>query len=245
MKRKDIAALIIGRGNNTLRDKNVLPVLGKPLLQWGGLAAIHSKYIGRYYISSDCEKILEAGKEISFKSIVRPVELAQPNSQSSDVVKHAYNEIIRDENIKIVVVIHANVGTISSFMIDECIEIMLENQEYSSVIPCHMMDEYHPLRAMKVNMNGYMIPFMDNLPDTISANRQELGECLFYDHSFWVLDVEKGILSENGQKPWPVMGNKIYPYKTQGCFDVHDLDDLKKTEEWIIKNKITEQYNKD
>ena len=27
-----IAALLTGRGNNTLKDKNVLPVLGKPLL---------------------------------------------------------------------------------------------------------------------------------------------------------------------------------------------------------------------
>ena len=27
-----IVALLTGRGNNTLKDKNVLPVLGKPLL---------------------------------------------------------------------------------------------------------------------------------------------------------------------------------------------------------------------
>ena len=34
-----IVALLTGRGNNTLRDKNVLPVLGKPLLYYPAMAA--------------------------------------------------------------------------------------------------------------------------------------------------------------------------------------------------------------
>lgn len=31
-KQMKVVALLTGRGNNTLKDKNVLPVLGKPLL---------------------------------------------------------------------------------------------------------------------------------------------------------------------------------------------------------------------
>ena len=34
------------------------------------------------------------------------------------------------------------------------------------------------------------------------------------------------------------MGNKIIPYPTQGCFDVHNKLDILKTENWISKNKI-------
>jgi CMP-N,N'-diacetyllegionaminic acid synthase len=240
-KRNDIVALIIGRGNNTLKDKNVLPVLGKPLLQWGAIAAKRSKYIGRYFISSDCDKILAAGRELEFQGIERPEYLALPTSQSSDVVRHACDIIDSESEASIVVVIHANVGTITTEMIDECIELLLSNDRLSSVVPSHTKDEYHPLRGKKINEYGELVPFVDTQAK-VSANRQDLEKCLFFDHSFWVLDKEKGINCENGQYPWPVMGNHILPYITEGCFDVHDLDDIQTTEEWIKANGILALY---
>jgi CMP-N,N'-diacetyllegionaminic acid synthase len=241
-KREDIVALIIGRGNNTLKDKNILPVFGIPLLQWGALAAKRSKFIKRYYISSDDQKILDAGKNIGFQAILRPEELATPNAQSADAVRHACQTILNEGQIKILVVIHANVGTISTTMIDECIELMINNDEVSAVIPSHQKDEYHALRARKVNADGFLEPYVEIQGKVVSANRQELGTCLFYDHSFWVLSMENGINSKDGQQPWTVMGNNIMPYLTEGCFDVHDSQDLKRTEEWISDNGIYELY---
>lgn len=233
-----IVSLIIGRGNNSLKDKNILPVLGRPLLQWGGLAAINSKHITHHYISSDDEKILEAGREVGFNIIKRPDYLALPNAQSSDVVKHALDYIESETGrVDIMVVVHANVGTISTKMIDECIDLMQSNK-YSAVIPSHYKYEYHPRRAKRVLADGTLDNYVDNKGKYVSANRQELDPCVFFDHSFWVLHVERGIRGEEGQYPWPVMGNKIYPYITEGCFDVHDLEDLKKTEQWLIKNAI-------
>ena len=44
-----IAALLTGRGNNTLRNKNILKVLGKPLLSYPCLAAKKSKYINSFW----------------------------------------------------------------------------------------------------------------------------------------------------------------------------------------------------
>lgn len=236
MKSSKTVALIIGRGNNTLKNKNILPVLGRPLLQWAGLAAKESKHIDEFYLSSDDDKILAAGAAIGYKKIKRPDYLALPTSQSSDAVKHALS-IIEEEigNIDMMVVIHANVGTISTEMIDECIALLKEKNA-SSVIPSHYKYEYHPRRAKKIMEDGTLENFLGEKGEYVSANRQDLEPCVFFDHSFWVLDVAKGVKSESGQYPWPVMGNQIYPYITEGCFDVHDIEDLKKTEEWIINN---------
>lgn len=241
-KRTDVAALIIGRGNNTLKDKNILPVFNRPLLQWGALAAKRSKYIGSYYISSDCDKILSAGGEVGFTKILRPEILSLATSQSSDVVRHAAEFIERQHKISTLVVIHANVGTISSEMIDECLEKLFNNEAVSSVVPCHRKDEYHPLRAKKITSQGLLTPFVDSGNSVVSANRQDLEPCLFFDHSFWVLDVQRGVKSEDGQGPWPVMGRSIMPYVTTGCFDVHDIEDLKKTEEWIESHNLLTTY---
>lgn len=233
-----IVALIIGRGNNSFKDKNVLPVLGRPLLQWAGLAAKHSEFINYFYISSENDRILRAGEDIGFRTIIRPDSLALSTSQSTDAVKHALSFIEGElGEIDILVVIHANVGTISSKMIDECIELLID-KKCSSVIPSHYKYEYHPRRAKRINMDGSLDNYVANDGGYVSANRQELDACVFFDHSFWVLDVKKGVKSTNGQYPWPVMGNEIYPYLTEGCFDVHEMDDLKKTESWIIANGI-------
>ena len=39
---KPVVALLTGRGNNTLKDKNIIPVKGKPLLSYPCEQAIKS-----------------------------------------------------------------------------------------------------------------------------------------------------------------------------------------------------------
>lgn len=63
-----IAALLTGRGNNTLKDKNVLPVLGKPLLYYPAMAAKTCNLITDFYVSSDDEKIYNPQIQISAES---------------------------------------------------------------------------------------------------------------------------------------------------------------------------------
>ena len=59
-----ISALLTGRGNNSLQDKNILDVLGHAVLYYPAHAARQSRYITEWYCSSDDEKILrEAEKE--------------------------------------------------------------------------------------------------------------------------------------------------------------------------------------
>lgn len=81
-----IAALLTGRGNNTLKDKNVLPVLGKPLLYYPAMAARSCELITDFYVSSDDEKILNAAAECGYKKILRPAELALPTAQRVDAI---------------------------------------------------------------------------------------------------------------------------------------------------------------
>mgnify|MGYP000296730057 FL=1 len=91
-----IAALLTGRGNNTLKDKNVLPVLGRPLCQYPAMAAKNCRLITDFYVSSDDEKILSAAEEIGYKCIVRPARLALPTAQHVDAIIHALGVMKED-----------------------------------------------------------------------------------------------------------------------------------------------------
>lgn len=198
-----IVSLIIGRSGSTLKNKNILPVLGRPLLP-----------------------------------ILRPKHLSLPQSQSVDVVRHTVEIITLEHPLDILVVQHANVGTIHKGIIDECIRQLLKDTSLSAVVPVHEKSEYHPYRAKTVDSEGLLQPFFDFGTTPVSGNRQDLPVCYFFDHSIWVLRVENSIYSEDGQAPWTCMGSRIKPYITKGCFDVHSLEDLKATEEWILHNRI-------
>jgi CMP-N-acetylneuraminic acid synthetase len=233
-----IVALMIGRGGSTLKDKNILPVLGKPLLQHSGLAAKDSQFIGRYYISSDCDKILQVAEEIGYSKIKRPEYLSTPSSQSVDVVNHALELIEKDGIVDILIVQHANVGTITTKIFDDCVNLLLSDKTLSAVVPMHEKNEYHPYRCKTYSDDGCVYPFFDFSKTKVSGNRQELPPALFFDHSIWVLSVVNGVKSNIGQPPWTCMGNKIKPYITEGCFDVHEEEDLIRTANWIINNNL-------
>lgn len=231
-----IATLMIGRGGSSLMDKNILPIEGVPLLLWGAAAATRSRHITRFYVSSDDEKILTTAARAGYKPIRRPAELASATAQSSDAVKHAFEMMEKDGEIDILVVQHANVGTITESMIDQCIDLLLENPAASSVVPAHEKAEYHPMRAKRVMPDGTLNSFVDS--GAVSANRQDLPTAVFFDHSFWVLRGRKAVFDENGQPPWPCMGSTILPFLTEGCFDVHTLEDLETTAQWLKDNKV-------
>ncbi len=231
-----VAALMIGRGGSSLQDKNILPVHGVPLLLWSAAAARRSRYVRRFYASSDCERILATAALAGYAPIARPPELATATAQSSDAVRHAFEIIERDGPIDVLVVQHANVGTISEQQIDACIELLLAHDKATAVVPAHQYPDYHPMRARRLRADGILEPFVDEAG--MSANRQDLPPAYFFDHSFWVLRGRQAIFDPHGQRPWPCMGSHILPYETQGCRDVHDHADLEMTAQWLVENAI-------
>jgi CMP-N,N'-diacetyllegionaminic acid synthase len=230
-----IIALLTGRGNNTLKDKNVLSILGKPLLGYPCEAAKKSAYIHDFWVSSECEKILDAANEFGFKKIVRPEELSLPTAQHEDVIDHAL-EILNDKSIRpdLLVVLLANSVTIKTEWIDACIEHLLKDKAATASVPVYKDLDHHPFRAKKVNADGYLEPFFDFSGKKISTNRQDLEPSFFLSHNFWVLNLNN-IDKATGFKPWSFMGDKVKYFEIEEAFDVHTPEDLQKSEEWVIR----------
>lgn len=233
----NIVALLTGRGNNTLKDKNVLPICGKPLLYYPAIAAKNSNFINNYYVSSNDRKILRHAKNLGYTPIIRPDELARPDSQHIDCIIHAL-DIMKEENIvpDILIVLLANNVTIKTKWIDECIESILNDNTITAAVPVYREADHHPYRAKRINAQGMMESFVDIKDKNISTNRQDLEECYFLSHNFWVLNVKKSILTINGQPPWSFMGEKVKPYIIDESIDIHNGQDLYLAEDWVKKN---------
>jgi N-acylneuraminate cytidylyltransferase len=235
-----VAALLTGRGNNTLKDKNILPVLGKPLLYYPAMAAKVCSLITDFYVSSDDDKILNAAAECGYKKIRRPDELALPTSQHVDAIIHALKMMKEDgTEPDILVVLLANSGIVKTKWIEETIQNILKNSEISASVPVLLEMDNHPYRSKRLRNDGCLDTWFDFKGKHISTNRQDLPANFVLCHNFWTLNLSKTIFSnEEGQQPWTFMGNNIKPVVVEESFDVHDEDDLLLTEKWLLKNNI-------
>ena len=231
-------ALLTGRGNNTLPDKNVLNILGHPVLYYPARAAKNTAGINDWFCSSDDKKILAAAEKEGYKKIVRPPELAKPTSLHVDCIMHALSEIEKNgERPDVCVVLLANNVTVKSAWIAECIKLMEKKPSVTAVVPVYKDNDHHPLRAKSLNEAGFLEMYEKNIPSNISTNRQDLSPCFFLAHNFWVLRVSYLLAGySNGQPPWTFMGNEILPYYIEESIDIHDEIDLELAKNWLQQN---------
>lgn len=92
---KSIIGIVPARGGSKgLPRKNILPLLGKPLVAWTIEEAKKSKYIDRLILSSEDDEIISVahtwGCEVPF---VRPIELAKDDTPGIEPVLHALNTL--------------------------------------------------------------------------------------------------------------------------------------------------------
>lgn len=236
-----VTALLTGRGNNTLKDKNILDILGHPVLYYPAHAGRMAQSIDTYYCSSDDEQILNAASKEGFEPIIRPDELGAPTAQHIDAIMHAIGVIKKKEELAdILVVILANNVTVKATWIDKCVQMMKDDMSISAVVPVYKDNDHHPLRAKRVDKNNRLQMYERNVTGKISTNRQDLPSCYFLSHNFWVLNT-KMLLASNGegQQPWSFMGNNIAYYEIEESIDIHKTIDLYLAKEWI------QEYYKD
>tara|TARA_B100000131_G_C18110279_1_gene609371 strand:+ start:89 stop:814 length:726 start_codon:yes stop_codon:yes gene_type:complete len=238
MSSDKMVVLITGRGNNTLTDKNIIPVCDKPLLSYGAEAAKKVNGVSDYYISSDDDNILNTAHSLGYTKIKRPDELGSPEAKHGDAVYHAVQVMKVRDNVEpdILVIMMANCATIKTSQIEDCIKLLKEDESLSTVAPVIQNNDHHPFRAKRIREDGLIDTFVPLAGHDIASNRQQLEPNYFLCHSFYVLRVSN-CFKEDGQPPWNFMGNKVKPYIVDYSLDVHSKEDIVLTENWVNENK--------
>ena len=68
-----IAAILTGKSSSQLKNKNLIKILGKPLMHYSCSEAKKCKEIDEYYVSSDDNNILNYAYRLGYKKIKRPM----------------------------------------------------------------------------------------------------------------------------------------------------------------------------
>jgi pseudaminic acid cytidylyltransferase len=91
-KLRRLAIIPARGGSKRLPRKNILPILGKPMVAWSIEAAVQSELFERVVVSSDFDEILEISEKYGAEARRRAPGLSQDSSSVNEVVESILTE---------------------------------------------------------------------------------------------------------------------------------------------------------
>lgn len=176
----DAIAIILGRGGSKgLPRKNVLPIAGKPCVQWTIEAALQARYVRAVVVSSDDSELLGLARSLGTQTVTRPPELASDTATVDAAARHAVVELERARGSGLlpsqpIVVLYANVPLRPKGLIDRAVELLVE-QRADSVQSYAPVGKYHPWWMARIDTaSGAVRPWEGDVLNHGVFRRQDL-----------------------------------------------------------------------
>jgi CMP-N-acetylneuraminic acid synthetase len=207
---RQVLAVIPARGGSKgIKRKNLVPILGRPLVAHSIEHALASKVITRIIVSTDDAEIAEvslaAGAEVPF---LRPDVLAGDTVLDLPVFQHVLEELRRREGYAPELVVHLRPTSPlrKPSWIDAAVNLLAANPEADSIRSVSPPAQ-HPYRVFRIDARGYLDPIMKlEHPTPYLLRRQELPAMYYYN---CVIDVTRPATIENQHS---MTGTNILPF---------------------------------
>lgn len=156
---KKILAFIGARsGSKGLKNKNIKPLHGKPLINWTIEAALASKYIDKVVVSTDSQQYADIAQKAEAMIRCRPSELATDDASLMDALVDTVGSLNADnDHYDIVVNLQPTSPLRTSVHIDEALTLYFEHAEDSEklrVFSCYQLPEKYAW-VMRQNADNY------------------------------------------------------------------------------------------
>jgi pseudaminic acid cytidylyltransferase len=216
----NIAIIPARGGSKRIPKKNIRPFLGKPMLLWVLDTVISSNIFDRVIVSTDDIEIAnlakEAGAEVPF---MRPSQLSDDFSDTSDVIAHAIDWLISQGklDVKVVACIYPTAPFLNSDDLKRGID-MMSNGDWDYVIS--VTDFYAPIyRSFKRLENGGLEMIF---PEYYDARTQDLPRA-YHDAAQFYLAPPDSWLKKT----------KIFSSKSYGlCIPSWRAQDIDTEDDW-------------
>jgi CMP-N-acetylneuraminic acid synthetase len=201
---KNVVIVTAKGGNTSIENKNVIPILGVPVVLYPIRAAKLSAKTDGIFVSTEDTLIKNLSLKEDVRIIDRPAELSRPESLHRDVIRHAVEQLQAEyPTVENVIVLLGNTVMTPPGLIDRAFSI-LEAGEADSCMSVWKAQDDHPYRAMKLNEQGYAESFLDV---KVGSNRQSYPTAYFYDQGVWAFKAHCAI-EQKGPSPWVWLGER-------------------------------------
>lgn len=234
-----ILGIIPARGGSKgIKDKNLIPLAGKPLIAWTIKCARDAGIFNRIVVSTDSQNISETARAYGADTpFTRPTELSTDTAKGIDVLIHCLRwlETQEKDTYDIFFCLQPTSPLRQPVDVKNSLETMIRKKAEAVVSVCEA--EHHPLWAGPLPPDGNMAAFFSS--DLHKKNRQELPPYYRLNGAIYCSKVESFL----ARKDW--YGDKTYAciMPQERSADIDNLFDIALTEFLISKGKL-DPWNK-
>ena len=232
---REILALIPARkGSKSIKNKNLITILDKPLIFWSIDLALKSKYITRTIVSTNSKKIKKIsekfGAEVPF---LRPDEISRDNSLDIEAFTHALDWLRKNENYKPDLVVHLRpTGPARRVsLVDQAIKLIMKEKNADSLRSVSTAKQT-PFKMWYMD-NKYIDPIIKNSDELHSKPRQKLRK-VFWQNGYVDITKPKTIIKKKSMVGKYCIGFEI----KEEVVDIDYPEDIE-----IVANKLKEIQN--
>jgi CMP-N,N'-diacetyllegionaminic acid synthase len=231
---KSIGIIPARSGSKGVKDKNILEIGGKPLLQYTIESSKDSR-LDKIFLSTDSEeyKKISNGTRVSCPEL-RPKHLASDSALTVDVVRYVVDYLSkRGENFDVVILLQPTCPLRSSEQINTVLDILNRNKEIDSVVSVVDVEGNHPFRMKRIE-NNRLINFIDQGFEDLRP-RQVLPKIYLRSGTIYAIRTE-ALLKYNS-----MVGKEVFPL-VENSSDYVNIDTVEDV--YILKNKLKERNSK-
>lgn len=174
-----ILAIITARGGSKgIKNKNIVDLYGKPLIQYTVEAAQKSQNIDKIILSSDDDDIIDTVRKLGvYTDYKRPDILATDTATTQDAIIDVLDWLQREESYipEAILLLQPTSPLRSAEDIDKSIALFLTNKK-SCLVGVNAMQE-HPYECVKIEKNHWHYLAKDNNDPT---RRQDYQNNFYY-----------------------------------------------------------------
>ena len=181
----NIAIIPARKGSKGIRNKNLVSLCNRPLIEYSIDVAVNSRNIDHVIVTSDSEEILSFSEKFGKKiiAILRPEELASDNSSTESAVMHAIQNI-NIENPEYIVLLQPTSPIRKVNFIDDSLRL-IRSMEVNSLISVSDPVQ-HPYDFL--TYDGNLIKYMCRQGN--ESRRQDFKKAKFINGSIYITKYE-------------------------------------------------------
>lgn len=233
-------ALVCGRKEKfPFPGRNLVPLLGRPMMVYPLLAALNAEGVDRTYLTTDDEEMARVAHHLGAGVIMRTAKMGK-DDVSLEEVFHLTLEQLRDQEMIVperVVVLLANAPTVTAGMIEQGISLLTKEPRLDAVASVTLRRDFAPQNALHLTEEGVLCPVLPAQPPLSS-------ESYFADALMWVLrsSVAQGPLPGEGFQNQIVDPRRfrVAPLVHEGYGDIDFVWQIPAAEDWLRRHGFDE-----
>lgn len=210
-------------------------VMGRPLAAYPLMAVKGSQFVRRVYAQSSSPVVARVAAQYAAVSLIPPKRADHERLSDETLIAHAWPQIVDDLQAEktapeLLVVLFANTGAVSTRLIDEGVQALLDDPALDSAATVSLYDRWTPRRAMRENAAGRLEPYAECVP--------EAGDPWFPDWGAVVARPRVIEAVKPTSPPLAYLGKTVRPLKQVGGGPVDRLWQVPKMEYWLKKQGV-------